>query len=125
ARAPTLRPAWFFDRDEQGEGLNDIGTHLVDLVHWTLFPEQALDYHQDIRVLAARRGATTIPPDQFKRVPVQDIPAALSAKVKDGALEYFCNTLVSYTARGTHVKLNVIWDWEAPPGGRGPPFANH
>ena len=32
------------------------------------------------------------------------------------ALEYYCNTLVSYTLRGVHVKLNVIWDWEAPAG---------
>ena len=39
AGAPNIRPTWFFDTDEQGEGLNDIGTHLVDLVHWTLFPE--------------------------------------------------------------------------------------
>ena len=35
--APNIRPAWFFDTAEQGEGLNDIGTHLVDLVQWTLF----------------------------------------------------------------------------------------
>jgi len=123
AGAPNIRPTWFFDTDEQGEGLNDIGTHLVDLVHWTLFPEQALDYHKDIRVLGAQRWPTMIPRDQFKRVTGQDIPAALSAKVKDGALEYFCNTLVSYTARGTHVKLNVIWDWEPPAGGGDSHFA--
>jgi predicted dehydrogenase len=123
AGAPNIRPTWFFDTDEQGEGLNDIGTHLVDLVHWTLFPEQALDYHKDVRVLSAQRWPTMIPRDQFRRVTGQDIPAALSAKVKDGALEYFCNTLVSYTARGTHVKLNVIWDWEPPPGGGDSHFA--
>ena len=46
AGAPNIRPTWFFDTDEQGEGLNDIGTHLVDLVQWTLFPEQALDYRR-------------------------------------------------------------------------------
>ena len=39
--APNIRPPWFFDTTEQGEGLNDIGTHLVDLVQWTLFPERA------------------------------------------------------------------------------------
>ena len=32
AGAPNIRPTWFFDTDEQGEGLNDIGTHLADLV---------------------------------------------------------------------------------------------
>src|SRR6476620_3625406 len=114
--APNIRPAWFFDTAEQGEGLNDIGTHLVDLVQWTLFPDRALDYRADVKVLSAQRWPTMIPRDQFRRVTGQDIPAALSAKVKDGALEYFCNTLVSYAARGTNVKLDVIWDWEAPPG---------
>ena len=50
---PNIRPAWFFDTDEQGEGLNDIGTHLVDLVQWTLFPDQAIDYKNDVKVLSA------------------------------------------------------------------------
>ena len=36
--------------------------------------------------------------------------------MKDGKLQYYCNTLVSYALRGVHVKLNVIWDWEAPAG---------
>jgi predicted dehydrogenase len=123
AGAPNIRPTWFFDTDEQGEGLNDIGTHLVDLVQWTLFPDQALDYRKDLRVLSAQRWPTMIPRDQFRRVTGQDIPSALSAKVKDGALEYFCNTLVSYTARDAHVKHNVIWDWEAPPGAGDSHFA--
>src|SRR5881397_3353383 len=47
AGAPNIRPAWFFDTAEQGEGLNDIGTHLVDLVQWTLFPDHAVDYKSD------------------------------------------------------------------------------
>jgi predicted dehydrogenase len=123
AGAPNIRPAWFFDTDEQGEGLNDIGTHLVDLVQWTLFPEQALDYRKDVRVLRAQRWPTLIPRDQFRRVTGQDIPASLAARVKDGALEYFCNTLVSYSERDVHVKLNVIWDWEAPAGGGDSHFA--
>jgi predicted dehydrogenase len=123
AGAPNIRPTWFFDTDEQGEGLNDIGTHLVDLVQWTLFPDQALDYRKDVRLLSAQRWPTRIPRDQFRRVTGQDIPAALASRVKDGALEYFCNTLLSYTERGTHVKLNVIWDWEAPPGAGDSHFA--
>jgi predicted dehydrogenase len=38
AGVPNRRPAWFFDIQQQGEGLTDIGTHLVDLVPWVLFP---------------------------------------------------------------------------------------
>ena len=36
AGVPLRRPPWFFDVDEQGEGLSDVGTHLVDLVTWML-----------------------------------------------------------------------------------------
>jgi predicted dehydrogenase len=123
AGAPNLRPVWFFDTDEQGEGLNDIGTHLVDLVQWTLFPEQALDYRKDVRLLAAQRWPTRISRADFRRVTREDFPPALAARVKDDALEYFCNTLVSYTLRGAHVTLNVIWDWEPPAGGGDTHFA--
>jgi predicted dehydrogenase len=123
AGAPNIRPVWFFDTDEQGEGLNDIGTHLVDLVQWTLFPEQALDHHKDARVLQAQRWPTRIPRADFKRVTREDFPASLAPRVKDDALELFCNTLVSYTVRGTHVTLNVIWDWEAPAGAGDSHFA--
>ena len=66
--APNIRPAWFFDTVEQGEGLNDIGTHLVDLVQWTLFPGRAVDYRSEIKVLAAQRWPTVIPESEFQRV---------------------------------------------------------
>jgi predicted dehydrogenase len=117
AGAPNIRPAWFFDTTEQGEGFNDIGTHLVDLVQWTLFPEQAIDYRADVSLVAAQRWPTWIPEADFKRVTGEPrFPDSLSASVKEGKLEYYCNTLVSYVLRGAHVKLNVIWDWEAPAG---------
>jgi predicted dehydrogenase len=123
AGAPNIRPVWFFDTDEQGEGLNDIGTHLVDLVQWTLLPEQAVDYKKDVRVLGAYRWPTSIPRAEFRRVTREDFPASLAGKVKDDRLEYFCNTYVAYTLRGAHVALNVIWDWEAPAGAGDSHFA--
>jgi predicted dehydrogenase len=124
AGAPNIRPTWFFDTAEQGEGLNDIGTHLVDLVQWTLLPDRAVDYKADVRVLSASRWPTWIPEADFRRVTGEArFPAELASNVKDGRLEYYANTLVSYTLRGTHVKLNVIWDWEAEPGGGDTHFA--
>ena len=68
AGAPNIRPPWFFDTNEQGEAASDIGTHLVDLVQWTLFPDQAIDYRADIKVLAAQRWPTWIPEADFRRV---------------------------------------------------------
>jgi predicted dehydrogenase len=124
--APNIRPPWFFDTAEQGEGASDIGTHLVDLVQWTLFPDQAIDYRADIRMISAERWPTWIPEDDFKRVTAQPrFPESLAGAVKDGRLEYYCNTLVSYTLRGIHTKLNVIWDWEAPPGAGDTHFATY
>ena len=117
AGAPNIRPSWFFDIDEEGEGLNDVGTHLVDLVQWTLFAEQSLDYRHDVRVVAAQRWPTMIKEPEFRRVTgLPGFPPTLAGAIRDGHLEYFCNTLVSYTLRGIHVKLNVIWDREAPAG---------
>jgi predicted dehydrogenase len=124
AGAPNIRPPWFFDTVEQGEGFNDIGTHLVDLVQWTLFPDQAIDYRADVRVLSAQRWPTWIPEADFRRVTNEPrFPETLAPSVKDGKLEYYCNTLVSYALRGIHAKLSVIWDWEAPPGSGDTHFA--
>jgi predicted dehydrogenase len=124
AGAPNIRPSWFFDTAEQGEGANDIGTHLVDLVQWTLFPEQAIDYRNDVRVLAAQRWPTWIPEADFRRVTgTSGFDRSLAPAIKDGKLEYYANTLVSYTLRGVHAKLNIIWDWEAPAGGGDTHFA--
>src|SRR2546425_13320006 len=125
AGVPNIRPPWFFDTEQQGEGLNDIGTHLVDLVQWTLFPEQALDHRQDVKVTQAQRWPTMIPRADFKRVTGEDFPDALGSRIKDGALEYFCNTLVSYTLRDVNVTLNAILDWEAPAGSGDSHFASY
>ncbi len=102
AGAPNIQPPWFFDTAEQGEGLNDIGAHLVDLVHWTLFRDRSLDYRSDSRVLAAHRWPTWIPEADFRRVTgLPGFDPAIAGAVKDGTVEYFANTLVSYAA-GCH-----------------------
>jgi predicted dehydrogenase len=106
AGVPNLRPAWFFDIHEQGEALADVGTHLVDLAQWTLFPDAALDYRKDVDVLSGSRWPTAITAEQFRQVTGQPGPG----------LDYFCNTRSSYTVRGVHVKLDVLWRWEAAAG---------
>jgi len=41
AGVPNLRPAWYFDITEQGEGIADIVTHIVDRTHGGLVPRSA------------------------------------------------------------------------------------
>lgn len=62
------RPSWFFDVNQQGEGIIDVTTHLVDLVQWESFPEVPLDYTKDIELLTAKRWTTDLTLDQFSEI---------------------------------------------------------
>jgi predicted dehydrogenase len=118
AGAPNIRPAWFFDVKQQGEGVADVGTHLVDLIQWMLFPEQVIDYRKDINVLSGKRWPTVITLPEFSRVTNEkNFQDELSANVKDGKLDYYCNGSMTYALRGVHAKMDVIWNYEAPTGG--------
>jgi predicted dehydrogenase len=115
---PIKRPAWFFDTAQQGEGLVDITTHLVDLVQWECFPEQILDYRRDIDVIGAQRWPTMISPAQFAQVTQLDhVPEFLRKDVQpDGSLHTYANGAIDYTLKGVHAKVSVIWNFEAPEG---------
>jgi predicted dehydrogenase len=114
---PLVRPAWFFDTAQQGEGLVDITTHLVDLVQWACFPGVALDYRKEVRVLRAKRWATPLTLAQFEQVTrLASWPDFLASKVSGGTLEVFANGRIDYTLRGVHARVSVRWDFEAPPG---------
>jgi len=119
AGVPNLRPVWFFDIHQQGEGLADVGTHLVERAQWTLFPEAAIDHKRDLVVLKAARWPTRLGLAQFRRVTgVAGFPDFLREVVKEDQFEYFCNNSVTYMLRGIHVKAVVRWEFEAPPGSR-------
>jgi predicted dehydrogenase len=116
AGSQLIRPAWFFDPEQQGAGIVDVTTHLVDLVQWEAFPGEALE-PRDAKVLAARRWATPITREQFTRVTgAEDFPPYLSPYVKQGVLHAPANGEFSYTLKGIHAKVSVTWDYEAPPG---------
>ena len=117
AGVPNLRPPWFFDITQQGESLADVGTHLVDRVHSTLFPDQAIDYRTEIRLHAASRWPTMISAPQFRQVTGEaGWPDYLEPWIKEDALEYFCNTRLQYEIRGVHIAVETRWDWEAQVG---------
>jgi predicted dehydrogenase len=117
AGAALKRPQWFFDVRQEGEGLMDVGTHLVDLVQWQAFPEQSLQ-PQDVQVLIARRWPTAVSRAQFERVTgAADFPEFLKQDVANGALQVFSNGEVTYRLRGIVAKVSVSWKFEPPAGG--------
>jgi predicted dehydrogenase len=116
---PLQRPAWFYDVTQQGEGIVDVTTHLLDLVMWEAFPDQAMDYKNDIQLLTAKRWPTMISMEQFNRsTRLTEWPEYLKQYVDDkGALNVYCNGEINYTLKGVHAKVSVIWNFQAPPGG--------
>ena len=113
-----VRPSWFMDVAQQGEGLTDITTHLVDLVQWECFPEQVLDYTRDIQIISARRWATEITRSQFNLITRQNgFPDFLKKDiVRDSILRVFSNGEIHYQIRGVHAKVSVKWAYQAPEG---------
>ncbi|MFH0842310.1 MAG: putative oxidoreductase C-terminal domain-containing protein [Bacteroidota bacterium] len=115
--SPLLRPPWFFDVEQQGEGIVDVTTHLVDLIQWECFPGQVLK-PTDVNMAAAKRWATVITKEQFRDVTGMDeFPDYLQKDVKDGKLHVFANGEMVYQLKGTWAKVSVKWDYQAPPGG--------
>jgi predicted dehydrogenase len=112
-----LRPAWFFDVEQQGEGIVDVTTHLVDLVQWECFPDQALS-PADVNMAEAKRWPTLISKEEFKGVTgFDDFPDFLQKDIKDGKLNVFANGEMIYQLKGKWAKVSVTWNYQAPPGG--------
>lgn len=111
------RPAWFLDASQQGEGIVDVMTHLVDLVQWECFPEQVIDT-TDVQVNTAKRWPTEMGLSQFKAITKLDaFPDYLNGNVEtDTILSVFCNGEINYQLRGIHAKTSVIWKYKAPEG---------
>jgi len=113
---PLVRPAWFLDTDQQGEGIVDVTTHLVDLVQWEAFPDQIID-SSEVKIVSAKRWTTSLSLQQFKKITgLDEYPEYLQKDVKSDTLSIYCNGEINYTLKGKHAKVSVIWDYEAPEG---------
>jgi len=111
------RPAWFLDISQQGEGITDVMTHLVDLVQWESFPGQSIDYIKDVVIDSAKHWTTNISLTEFTSLTKLDsFPSYFNKKKADTLLEVYCNGEISYHIRGIYAKTSVIWNYKAPEG---------
>lgn len=101
-----IRPTWYMDVNQQGEGIVDVTTHLVDLVQWTCFPEQVLDYTKDIAMDSARRWPTAMTAQQFTDITGQPSPQP------DSVLQVYANGAFNYRLRGISARVSVTWAYE-------------
>lgn len=116
---PLIRPAWYYDVEQQGEGIVDVTTHLIDLVNWKCFPTTVVDYKKDIAVISASHWPTMLSLEQYERSTGMDhFPAYLDKDIKDGVLAVHSNGEVVYRIKDLHVAMSVIWNYEAPAGSK-------
>ncbi len=116
--AVLTRPAWFLDAEQQGEGIVDVTTHLVDLVQWECFPSKTLDYKKDIQLTSAKHWATRISKQQFTELTkMEQLPGYLQKYTDDkNDINIMCNGEINYMIKGVHAKVSVIWNYKAPDG---------
>ena len=114
----VVRPAWFMDASQQGNGIVDVTTHLVDLVQWESFPEQSLDYTKDIVITAAKRWPTDMTVAQFKTITkLNKVPAFIEKdKQNDSLLKVWSNGEINYTIKDVHAKVTVVWSYQTESG---------
>ena len=113
----SVRPAWFFDVEQQGEGLVDVTTHLVDLVQWGCFPDQII-HKSDIKLLRAKRWPTVLSNEAFTAITnLKQFPPYLAKDIKDDQLNVFSNGEIVYKIKGVVAKVSVVWNYKAPEGG--------
>ena len=108
---PLVRPTWFYDTAQQGEGIVDVTTHLVDLIFWECFPDQTIGM-SDLSLLNAKRWTTTVSKEQFtKSTNAPEFPDYLKSKLDPkGNLQIYSNGEFTFKVKGVHAKTSVIWN---------------
>ncbi len=117
---PLTRPEWYFDIEQQGEGIVDVTTHLVDLVQCTVLPEQPIDYASQVEFTSAKRWATKIPLDKYRLVSGKEqYPDFLKKYIVDDTLNVYSNGEMNYKLNGVNVRVSVVWNFMAEVGNEG------
>ncbi len=119
AGSPLRRPPWYFDIEQQGAGIVDVTVHLVDLSMWVAFPEQVMNYEENVEILEANSWPTMVTLDEFQQITgIPEFPDYLRGQLdSDGVLPLYSNGDIRYKLNNHHVHVEVQWDYEAPPGG--------
>jgi len=120
AGKPLKRPDWFCDTNQQGEGIVDVTTHLIDLAMWGCFPDQAIDFDKDVKIEQARRWPTMINKEQYQKVTrLEDFPDFLKKDLNaDGVYPSYANGEIVYSMKGINTLVRVKWNYQAPKGAK-------
>jgi hypothetical protein len=109
-----IRPVWFFDAEQEGEAVADVGTHLVDLVQWECFPDKPIDYQRDVKIISSKLWPTPLTREQFAKVTKMDsFPEFLKKDVKNDVLNTHANGEINFSIDGKHIRVTARWNFQA------------
>ena len=113
---PSVRPAWYYDVEQQGEGIADVTTHLIDQVAWQCFPEQSVAV-EEVEVVSAQHWPTQITAAQYEQsTGLKQWPDYLKKYVRRGVLGVNANGVANFVMKGVNVQMKVVWNFVAPAG---------
>lgn len=114
---PSIRPMWYFDVRQQGEGIADVTTHFIDLMLWQLYPQESITSDR-VSVTKAVSYPTPISLDQYKLVTgAEAFPEYLSEDISDNVLNVYSNGSIEFEVDSQPFRVNIRWDYLAEPGG--------
>lgn len=109
------RPAWYYDVKQQGIGIADVSTHLIDLVFWQCFPNVAIE-ESDVTMRNVQTWPTPISLEQYTTsTGERGFPEYLHDAVEDGVLEVLANGRLDFEVNGVPISIEIKWNYEAPP----------
>src|SRR5215468_9529614 len=114
---PLQRSACYYDTTVQGDGIVDVQSHMVEQAQWWVLGEAEGNYERDIVLDSVRCWTTPVPLDLFHESTGLDAyPEALQPSVRDGVLQYACNSEIRYRLRGVSVRQTAEWRQREPEG---------
>lgn len=115
---PSMRPGWYYDVRQQGEGIADVTTHLIDQIQWQCFPDDIIDYGKDVRVTGASHWPTPISLEEYMMsTGLAGFPDYLAGCIRDGMLEVMANGTIDFCMKGVNARIAVQWDFASDGGG--------
>ena len=114
---PLQRPGWYYDTTVQGDGVVDVQAHMVAQVQAWVLGEAGGAVEQDLTLDSACCWPTPVPLDLFRAsTGLGTYPEALQPAVRDGVLQYACNSEIRYRVRGIQVCQRAEWRQREPAG---------
>lgn len=116
--ALLIRPKWYYDVKQQGEGIADVTTHLIDQLFWKCFTNQAINHKIDVGSITAFHWPTEITLDNYNQsTGSETFPDYLHKDIENSVLKVNANGTLNFDIKGHNVELKVLWNWQAPEGG--------